>query len=316
MQQLPLAQHGVGEVKPGELDLPRTARHDKLVEKPVVERTVILEFKGADGMGDPLDGVADAMGEVVHGVNAPRIAGAVVLRMQDTVDHRVPQVEIRGSHVDLGAKHARAVREFTLPHAFEEVQVLLYRTIAIRAVPARLGQGAAVFPNLVGGQIAYIRLSGLDEVYRVIMKRLEVIRGIEHPVVPVETEPPDILDDRVHILHFFLGGIRIVEPEIAQPVIIAGEAKIQADGLGVTDMEIAVGLGRKPGVDPAVVLSIPYIFVDDLADKIGRRGFPYIRSGGLALAHVYGIVLVGIRSIHSALYFFYEWIFSFQCFYR
>ena len=46
--QKPLRQHRVVDVEPRELVLPRPRRHRQIVEQPVVERPVILEFERAE----------------------------------------------------------------------------------------------------------------------------------------------------------------------------------------------------------------------------------------------------------------------------
>ena len=40
---------------------------------PVVEGTVVFELEGAERVGDAFDRVADAVREVVHGVDAPLV---------------------------------------------------------------------------------------------------------------------------------------------------------------------------------------------------------------------------------------------------
>jgi hypothetical protein len=47
---------------------------------------VVLELEGADRVGDALEGVAEAVGEVVHGVDHP---GLVELRIRALVFRRV-----------------------------------------------------------------------------------------------------------------------------------------------------------------------------------------------------------------------------------
>jgi hypothetical protein len=47
--------------------------------------------------------------------------------------------------------------------AFEQVEVFLHGPVTVRAVRPRLGQRAAVFPDLVRGQVADVGLAGLDE---------------------------------------------------------------------------------------------------------------------------------------------------------
>ena len=141
-----LRQHRVGEVEPRELVLPRPRRHRQIVEEPVVERPVILEFERADRMRDAFDRVRLAVREVVARIDGPGRAGARMARVQDAVEHGIAQVDVARRHVDLGAQHARAVGKLAGAHAAEQIEVLLHGALAERAVLAGLGQRAAVQP--------------------------------------------------------------------------------------------------------------------------------------------------------------------------
>jgi hypothetical protein len=111
---------------------------------------VDLEFERAERVRDALDGVGLAVREVVHRVDAPLVAGARMLGVEDPVHRRVAQVDVRRGHVDLGAQHARAVGELAGAHPLEQIEVLLDRPVAVRAVLAGLGQRAAMLADLVG----------------------------------------------------------------------------------------------------------------------------------------------------------------------
>ena len=126
---------------------------------PVVERPVVFELQRADGMRDAFDGVGLPVREVVHRIDAPLVAGAVMLGVQDAVHHRVAHVEVGRGHVDLGPQGARAVGKFAGLHALEQVEVLFDGAVAIGAVLARLGQRAAVLAHFLGGQIADVGLA-------------------------------------------------------------------------------------------------------------------------------------------------------------
>ena len=120
-----LRQHRVGEIEPREFVLMRLRRHRQIVEEPVVERPVILEFQRADRMRDALDRVGLAVREIVARIDVPRRAGARMRRVQDAIEHRIAQVDVARRHVDLGAQHARAVRKFAGAHAAEQIEVFL-----------------------------------------------------------------------------------------------------------------------------------------------------------------------------------------------
>ena len=89
---------------------------------------------------------------------------------------------------------------------------------------------------------------------------LEIVRGEEEPVLPVEPQPAHVGHDGFDVLLFLFAGIGVVEPQVADPVVFRGQAEIEADGLGVADMQVAVGLRGKAGDHPAVIFMIFQIF--------------------------------------------------------
>jgi hypothetical protein len=81
----------------------------------------------------------------------------------------------------------------------------------------------------------------------------------------------DIGHDRIHEFGLFLFRIGVVHPHVADAAEFVGDPKVEADRLGVADVQITVRLRREAGVDFRV-LSAPHIFCDDIADEIGRGG--------------------------------------------
>ena len=148
---------------------------------------------------------------------------------------------------------------------------------------ARLGQRSAILAHLFGVQIVDIGLARLDQLHRPGMQLVEVIGGIEHPVAPIGAEPTGVGDDGVDVLLLFLLGIGVIEAQIGFAAELRRQSKVQADGLGVADVEIAIGLGRKAGVDASVVLVGLQIFEDDVANKIRRPIGCAVQRGGCFL---------------------------------
>ena len=109
--QIALGHDGLGQVQAAELDLPgMTGQHVlSVLHHPVVQGTVILVFQRAEAVGDALQRVADGVGEVVHGIDAPLLAGAVMLLIQDAVHGRVAHVDVGAGHVDLHAEDHAAL---------------------------------------------------------------------------------------------------------------------------------------------------------------------------------------------------------------
>ena len=167
-------------------------RHRQVLDQPVVERPVVLELERADGVGDALDGVRLAMGEVVQRIDAPLVAGPRVGGVQDPVEHRVAQVDVRRGHVDLRPSTWR--RPETRPRACA-------RTGRGSRRPSGRARGcslpgsvkrAAVLADLVGGEVVDVGLAGLDQVDGPVVELLEVVGGVVEVLAPVEAEPADV----------------------------------------------------------------------------------------------------------------------------
>ena len=166
-------------------------------------------------------------------------------RVDDPVQHRVPQVDVGRGHVDPGPQHARAVGELAGAHALEEVEALLDRPVAPGAVPPRLGERAAVLADLVGGEVVHVGLAGPDEVDGPLVELLEVVRGEVQVLAPVEPQPADVGLDGVDVLLLFLDGVRVVEAQVAAAAELPGDAEVEADRLRVADVEVTVRLRGK-----------------------------------------------------------------------
>ena len=136
-----------------------------------------LEFQRTDGVSDALDGVRLPVSEVVHRVDDPVVAGAVVGRLEDAVQHRVAQVQVGRGHVDFGPQHAAALVELPGPHPLEQVKVLAYGALAVGAFPPRLGQGAAVLADFVKGEVVHVGPALADEVNGHLVELVEVVGG-------------------------------------------------------------------------------------------------------------------------------------------
>ena len=70
---------------------------------------MVGELQGTHGVGDALERIRLAVGVVVHGIDAPLVAGALVRGVEDAVHDRIAHVEVGRGHVDFGAQ-ARACR--------------------------------------------------------------------------------------------------------------------------------------------------------------------------------------------------------------
>ena len=163
-EQLALAQHRVVEVEAGELDLlgpaePVALGHAGVLDHPVVQLPVVLELEGAEGVGDALDGVGDRVGVVVHRVDGPGVAGAVVGGVADPVEQRVAHLHVGGGQVDPGPQHAGAVGQVAGPHLAEEGEVLVDAAVPVGRRPPGLAEAAPVLLDLVVAQVVDVGLA-------------------------------------------------------------------------------------------------------------------------------------------------------------
>ena len=243
------------------------------------KRAVDLILQGAQGVRDALDGVLQGVLEVVHRVDAPLVARAVVVMAQDAVERRVAHQHVRGGHVDLGAQHAGAVRELALLHAAEQVQVLLHAAVPVGAVDAGGGEGAAIGAHLLGGLVVHVGHALADEVAGDLIQAIEEI-GREVQLVPFEAEPLDVLLDARHEHRVLLGGVGVVKAQVAGAAVFFGDAEVDAQGLAVSNVQKAVRLRREAGVY-VVVATVRQILLDKLLYKVRSALFFVCHGAGL-----------------------------------
>ena len=229
---------------------------------------MLFELQRTERVRNALNRIRERMGKVIHRIDTPRIARPMMRHMGNTVDHGIAHDEIRRRHVDLGAQNACSVRKLTRTHTREEIQILLDRAPAARTFLARLGQRTAIGPDLLRREIIHIGKPLLNQLDCIFIQPLEIVRGIEPPIAPREAEPADVLLNGIHILDVLLRRVRIVKAQIAETIVILSNTEVKADGLCVSDVQIAVRLGRKPRMDPLRMSSRTQIFVDDISDKI------------------------------------------------
>ena len=121
LAQLALGHNRVVDAESCKLDLARLGGNGTVFNHPVVERTVILKFERAERMGDMLHSVLNGVGEIIHGVDAPLVAGAVVSGVVYAVDNGVAHIEVAAGKVNFGAKRHFAVFKFARAHTGEKV---------------------------------------------------------------------------------------------------------------------------------------------------------------------------------------------------
>ena len=92
----------------------------------------------------------------------------------DAVNDRIAQVQIRRSHVNLGAQGFLAIGKLARAHARKQIEVFLHAAIAVGAFLAgQLGRAAIAFPFLKR-KITNVRVAVADKLHGVIVQLLKI----------------------------------------------------------------------------------------------------------------------------------------------
>ena len=110
-------------------------------------------------------------------------------------------------------------------------------------------------------------------------------------MLPSETEPTYAVKNAVNVLLIFLHRIGIVKAHMAAPAVVTRQTEVQADALGVPNMQITVrfrreartnfgrirhpngglfGIRRRmPAPEPGLIHAGSKIFFNNVADEVG-----------------------------------------------
>ena len=160
--------------------------------------------------------------------------------------------------------------EILPPHTPEQVKVVLDAAIPEWTVLAGLRQSSAIDAHVVGILIVDISLACPDQILRPRIKLHEIIGRVVEVLAPIEAQPAHVALDSVDIFLLFLGRIGVVETQMAAPVEFLGDPEVQANGLRVTNMQVAVWLRRKACHNTLFPTRIE-VRLDDVPNEIAAR---------------------------------------------
>ena len=268
LTQVTLGHDRVGHVQASKLALLGMVRQRAVIDNPLVQRTMVLELDRAHGVRDAFQCVLNRVRKVIERIDAPLVTLTVMVCADDAVDRRVTHVHVGRRHIDLGTQGLRTIRELAVAHVLEQLQVLLDRTITVRAVLARLGQRAAVLTDFVLGQVAHVRLACLDECNCAVIAGLKVIRAVEDTTVGHLTgQPLDIFLNGLYIFVVLTHRVGVVKTQIELTIVLLSDRPVDVDRLSRADVQVAVGLGRETGVDLLIEAS-RNVGVNDISQKV------------------------------------------------
>ena len=195
--------------------------------------------------------------------------------LDDAVHDGVAEVHVVGGHVNLGSQHHGAFVELSAVHALEQVDVFLHGAVAEGGGRAGFGGRALLGGYLLAGLLVDVCLAFAYQALCQLEQLREIVGGVVEAVAPVIAQPVDVFLDGLHVFGILLLGVGVVETEVARAAELFGRSEVHDESLGVSDVEVAVGLGRKTGVEASAVLAggqVVYYFLLHEAEACLVRG--------------------------------------------
>ena len=147
--------------------------------------------------------------------------------VKDAVHYGVAEHHIGMCHIDFGSQYAAAVFKLAGAHTAEEVKVLLYRAVAPRAVLARRRHRAAVGAYFLKGLVVNVGKPLAYKQFGPLVELFEIVGGIVY-TGPFETEPADVVLNRVYIFGVFLDRVGVVKTQVGLAAILLCKTEVEA----------------------------------------------------------------------------------------
>ena len=166
------------------------------------------------------------MGKIIHWIDAPLVACIVMVHPCYSVDDRISHIDVRACHIYLRTKHLASIRELTILHPLKQIKILLYASVSVWAVLARLCECSPVLSDLICVEITHISLSFLDELYGCLIHLIKIVRCKEHSVTKVCAKPLHVSKYGLNKLCLLFCRIRIVKSEIKLSAVLLCQSVI------------------------------------------------------------------------------------------
>ncbi len=110
----------------------------------------------------------------------------------------------------------------------------------------------------------------MDQFLRVAVNFLKVIGRVEETVIPIVAKPMDIILDGLNECFILLDGVGVIHAKIAKAAEKLCRSEVDDDGLGMADVEVAVGFGRETRMNGEAFRPAPRpdIFFDFVKDEV------------------------------------------------
>ena len=82
-----------------------------------------FEFQRANRVCDALNIIAQRVRPVVHWINTPFVAGAMMGCVPDAIEHRITHPDVCGVSLDFCPQRARAIGKFPCFHSRKQIEI-------------------------------------------------------------------------------------------------------------------------------------------------------------------------------------------------
>ena len=138
-----------------------------------------------------------------------------------------------------------------------------------------------MFTDFFSRKVVHIGFTHFDKLFGIFVQLLKIVGSVKLSILPVAAKPVDVFADGVDVFLFFLGGIGVVKAQVAQSIEFIGNTEIQADGFGMAQMQISVGLRRKARMNLAAVTAGGVVFHNARPDKVHSGLVCRLRRSGV-----------------------------------
>ena len=125
-----------------------------------------------------------------------------------------------------------------------------------------------------------------------VVELLEIVRSVIEVGSPVEAEPAHVSFDGIDIFLLLLRRVRVIEAQMTAAAEFLRHAEVKADRLGVTDVQVPVGLRREARHHTRVTVR-GEVSCDDIADEVA----PPLCHRGWSFRHVASTLFSKPRSM-------------------
>ncbi len=135
------------------------------------------------------------MCEIIHRVDFPCGAGAMMGSLDDAVHNGITEMHIGRRHVDLCTEHSRTLIKFAIVHADEKIEIFFRCAVTIWTFLSGDSGSAFLLRYLLGCLVVDISFSFFYQSYSEIKKLWKIIGSIILSVTPVKSQPMYVFSD-------------------------------------------------------------------------------------------------------------------------